>query len=68
MLDKTFLSARIGAMTTSQAGSRPFATGPEIGEALPGFTLPDQHGNPVDIHEARDGGRAFVVFVRGTSW
>ena len=56
-------------MTTSQAGpARPFATGPEIGEALPGFTLSDQHGNAVDVHEARAGGRAFLVFVRGTSW
>ena len=55
-------------MTTPQPASRPFATGPEIGEALPGFTLRDQHGNPVDVHEAREGGRAFIVFVRGTSW
>ena len=56
-------------MTTSQTDSpRPFATGPEIGEPLPGFTLPDQHGNAVDVHEARAGERAFVVFVRGTSW
>ena len=59
-------------MTTSQAAStdpaRPFASGPEIGEALPGFTLTDQHGNAVDVHEARGGERAFVVFVRGTSW
>lgn len=56
-------------MTTSQAGpARPFATGPEVGEPLPGFSLPDQHGNAVDFHEARAGGRAFLVFVRGTSW
>ena len=59
-------------MTTSQAASpdpaRLFASGPEIGEALPGFTLTDQHGNAVDVHAAHEGDRAFVVFVRGTSW
>ena len=59
-------------MTTSQAAStdpaRLFASGPDVGEPLPGFTLPDQHGNAVDVHEARQRGRAFVVFVRGTSW
>lgn len=55
-------------MTTARATSRPFETGPEIGEALPGFTLPDQHGNPVDVHEARTHGRLFLVFLRGTAW
>lgn len=59
-------------MTTSQAASpdpaRAFATGPEVGEHLPGFTLLDQHGDPVDIHEARGDGRLFLVFVRGTDW
>ena len=59
-------------MTTSQPAqpdaARPFATGPAIGEPLPGFTLPDQRGEPVDVHAARAGGRAFLVFVRGTAW
>lgn len=59
-------------MTTSQAASpdpaRAFASGPEIGELLPGLTLPDQRGNEVDLHAARAGGRAFLVFVRGTGW
>jgi hypothetical protein len=68
MQDGTFARGA-ATMTTSQAGAaRPFATGPEVGELLPGFTLPDQHGNAVDVHAAREGGRAFLVFVRGTSW
>ena len=59
-------------MTTSQSAApppaRPFATGPEIGEPLPGFTLPDQRGDAVDLHAWRGGDRAFLVFVRGTDW
>ncbi len=47
---------------------RPFATGPEIGEPLPDFTLPDQRGTPVSLHEARGTDRAFVVFIRATEW
>ncbi|MDA1062606.1 MAG: hypothetical protein O2895_06845 [Chloroflexi bacterium] len=47
---------------------RPFATGPEIGALLPDFMLPDQHGTPVALHEARGTDRAFVVFIRATEW
>lgn len=45
-----------------------FPTGPEVGERLPDFTLPDQHGRPVNITAARDGGRALVVFHRSARW
>ena len=45
-------------------GERPFATGPP----LPDFTLRDQHGTPVTLHEARGADRAFVVFIRATEW
>jgi peroxiredoxin len=54
--------------TPSTQEERPFATGPEIGEPLPDFTLPDQHGAPLRLHEARGGERAFLVFIRGTDW
>ena len=47
---------------------RPFATGPEVGAPLPDFTLPDQHGVPARLHEARGADRAFVVFIRATDW
>jgi len=55
---------------SDQASSteRPFATGPEIGAPLPDFTLPDQHGTPVALHEARGSDRALVVFIRATEW
>lgn len=58
-------------MTSSPATSqedRPFATGPEIGELLPEFTLLDQGGEPVTLHQLRGDGRVFLVFVRGTDW
>ena len=43
-------------------------TGPAVGDPLPDFTLPDQHGQPVNFTEARDGKRALVVFHRSTRW
>ena len=44
------------------------ATGPEIGERLPDFALPDQHGRVVDFHEDRAGSPAAVVFYRSAVW
>lgn len=58
-------------MTSAPATSqedRPFATGPEIGELLPEFTLLDQGGEPVTLQQLRGDGRVFLVFVRGTDW
>ena len=45
-----------------------FPTGPEVGEALPDFTLMDQHGRPVNFASARGGQRALVVFHRSARW
>ena len=42
--------------------------GPQIGERFPDVVLPDQHGNQVDLHAARNGKRALVVFYRSASW
>ena len=44
------------------------ATGPEIGERLPDFTLPDAVGNPLSFHSDRAGDRAVVVFYRSAVW
>jgi hypothetical protein len=30
--------------------------------------LPDQHGQSVDLHQARNGRRALVVFHRSAAW
>ena len=44
------------------------STGPEIGERLPDFVLPDAHGNHVDLHESRGDAKAVVVFYRSAVW
>jgi len=45
-----------------------FPTGPALGEPLPDFTLPDQHGAMVNFTTARQGKRAMVVFHRSARW
>ncbi len=47
--------------------SEDFPKGPEVGERVPEFTLPDQHGNP--FHYRPDGKRkALILFHRSASW
>ncbi|MDE0884174.1 MAG: hypothetical protein OSB70_01435 [Myxococcota bacterium] len=43
-------------------------TGPEIGEWLPDFDLPDANGERVRLHEDRAGAKAVVVFFRSAVW
>ena len=42
--------------------------GPRLGERFPDVRLPDQDGTEVDLHAARDGRRALVLFYRSASW
>ena len=42
--------------------------GPRLGVRFPDVTLPDQSGRVVDLHSARNGGRAIVVFHRSARW
>ena len=44
------------------------STGPEIGEPLPEFSLPDSSGRPIQMHADRDGHKAAVVFYRSAVW
>ncbi len=43
-------------------------TGPAVGSRFPDVLLPDQSGQIVDLHAARAGRRALVVFYRSASW
>jgi hypothetical protein len=43
-------------------------TGPEVGERLPDFALPDQHGRTLRFHEDRGDAKAAVVFFRSAVW
>jgi peroxiredoxin len=42
--------------------------GQPVGARFPDVRLPDQHGRTVDLHEARAGRRALVVFHRSAKW
>ncbi|MEE8517909.1 MAG: hypothetical protein V3S98_02150 [Dehalococcoidia bacterium] len=45
-----------------------FPKGPDVGELVPDFTLPDQTGSPVNFNAFRDGRRAMVMFHRSAGW
>ena len=48
---------------------RDFSTiGRDEGAAFPDVVLPDQTGTIVDLHQARAGRRAVVVFYRSAEW
>jgi peroxiredoxin len=42
--------------------------GPAVGERFPDVRLPDQTGAIVDLHAARAGRRALMVFYRSADW
>jgi len=42
--------------------------GPAVGERFPDIRLPDQTGGLVDLHAARQGRQALVVFYRSARW
>ncbi len=44
-----------------------FPTGPELGQPVPAFTLPDQSGKPVS-YPPDGGGKAYILFHRSASW
>lgn len=43
-------------------------TGPALGALFPNFTLPDQHGTPINFTATRDGKRAMLVVHRSAAW
>ena len=42
--------------------------GPRVGERFPDVVLPDQHGQPFDLHKTRAGRKGLVVFYRSAGW
>ena len=42
--------------------------GPAVGTPFPDVVLPDQTGTPIDLHQARQGRQALVVFYRSAAW
>ena len=45
-----------------------FPTGPNVGEPVPDFALPDQLGNLVRFSEVRGRNQALILFHRSASW
>lgn len=48
--------------------SEEFPTGPEVGERLPEFSLPNQSGEMIDFHQSRGDAKSIVVFYRSVVW
>jgi hypothetical protein len=42
--------------------------GPKVGEVLPGFTLPDQHGQLHSLTSLVNPNGAVIVFFRSADW
>ncbi len=45
-----------------------FPTGPQMGERLPDFELPDSTGRRIRFHANRGSAKAAVVFFRSAVW
>jgi hypothetical protein len=43
-------------------------TGPDIGELLPDFELPNANGQTIGFHADRAGSKAALVFYRSAVW
>ena len=53
----------------TETGVRDYTeAGPPLGERFPDVILPDQTGRPVDLHKARRGKQAIIVFHRSARW
>jgi peroxiredoxin len=44
------------------------STGPEVGQAAPDFSLPDQNGRPQTLHSILGPKGALLVFYRSADW
>ena len=45
-----------------------YHTGPEVGERVPEFTLPDQHGKNRTLKDLSGPGGLLLVFSRSADW
>jgi len=44
------------------------STGPEVGDRLPDWTLPDSNGETIRYHDDRGSSKSAVVFYRSAVW
>lgn len=45
-----------------------FPTGPDVGERVPEFTLPNQDGDTVDFYKDKGDAKAVLMFIRSAVW
>jgi len=64
------LSPRPAAQAEARqaTGPDPASLGPKVGDALPDFTLPDQHGTPRSLKSLLGPNGAVIVFFRSADW
>ena len=49
-------------------GDRSLRTGPEVGERVPAFSLPDQTGRMRDLRSIAGPNGAIILFYRSADW
>lgn len=52
----------------AEAQNDGYQTGPAIGEKVPDFSLPDQHGKPWALQELMGSNGLLLVFSRSAEW
>jgi len=68
MTEATMLPSQNPIPNRRMPDTEDFAKGPEVGELLPDFTLPNQNGDMVHFAETRGDKQAMVVFHRSARW
>jgi len=53
---------------SGQDGVDPSRLGPQVGETVPGFTLPDQRGRTHTLESLMGPKGLMLVFARATGW
>lgn len=69
------LSLRLAGVLSAQAPpaelwreAPPTSTGPEVGQAIPPFSIADQTGRPRDFKSIAGPNGAMIVFQRSVDW
>ena len=61
-------SGQGGGQREPRAEAESIATGPAVGEKIPFFRAPDQHGEMQDFDSIRGPKGAMIVFFRSADW
>jgi cytochrome oxidase Cu insertion factor (SCO1/SenC/PrrC family) len=65
------LGSAVLAMASARSGPDdvdPARLGPQVGESVPGFTLPDQRGRTHTLESLMGPKGLMLVFARATGW